>query len=213
MGILSRLFKGTTTRPNNPVPTPVVYAGFETLHVVGEASYQTNLWRIVGRPSGERVRVPIRAVLLPEPSNPYDPNAIQVRINGLVVGYLSRDDATRYGPGVARLMYANDNRLIALDGVISGGGSRGDRPSMLGVFLNHDPADFGLSSSRARQASPEVGNRSGFRTGLSDASATDAADDTYDCLGSIRCPRTTSPRSSSYVSTASPTQTQWTATT
>src|SRR5260370_35807866 len=57
----------------------------------------------------------------------------------------------------------------------SGGGVRSDGPGMLGVFLRHDPEDFDLP--RRRFAPPP---ESKMRTGLSDALATDAADDSYD---------------------------------
>ena len=76
--------------------------GRDDLEVVGEASYQDNLWRIVGgrhSPDG-RVREDIYAVLAAEPDNPYDPNAVAVWIQGLKVGYLSREDARRYRPGL-----------------------------------------------------------------------------------------------------------------
>ena len=52
---------------------------------------------------------------------------------------------------------------------------RADGPGRLGVFLDHDPADFGL---RPLSMSPPSG--SSMRTGLSDALATDEADDSYD---------------------------------
>ena len=82
-----------------------LYEGQETLEVVGGASYQDNLWRIVGRrrsPDG-RVREHIFAVLAAEPDNPYDTDAIAVWIQGLKVGYLSREDAQRYQPGLLAL--------------------------------------------------------------------------------------------------------------
>jgi hypothetical protein len=43
---------------------------------------------------------------------------------------------------------------------------------MLGVFLRHDPVHFGFEPRRV--------SASRMRTGLTDASATDAADDSYD---------------------------------
>jgi hypothetical protein len=64
---------------------------------------------------------------------------------------------------------------IALAGVIAGGGIRSDGPGKLGVFLQHDPEDFGL---RRQPLPPPPESR--MRTGLSDAFATDAADDSYD---------------------------------
>ena len=52
------------------------------------------------RPGRERVRKEIRAVLVPEDDNPYDPNAVAVWIDGLQVGHLSRESAQRYRPGL-----------------------------------------------------------------------------------------------------------------
>lgn len=43
------------------------------------------------------------ASLVPEPDNPYDPNAVSIRIGGAVVGYLERDDAREFAPVVHRL--------------------------------------------------------------------------------------------------------------
>ena len=82
-----------------------LYEGRENLEVVGEASYQDNLWRIVGgrRSPDGRVREDVFAVLAAEPDNPYDANAVAVWIQGLKVGYLSREDAQRYRPGLLAL--------------------------------------------------------------------------------------------------------------
>ncbi len=65
--------------------------------MVGEASYRETIERIVGRqPSGHKVI--INAVLVAEPANPYDVNAIAVQVDSRTVGYLSRADALRYKP-------------------------------------------------------------------------------------------------------------------
>jgi hypothetical protein len=150
--------------------------GREDLEVVGEASYQDSLWRIAGAPSSpdDRVRVSVYAVLAAEPDNPYDVNAVSVWIQGLKVGYLSRDDARRYRPGLLALEQKHC-KPIALAGAIVGGGMRADGPGRLGVFLDHDPADFGLRPmTRPQPATAKMWS------GLSDALATDAADDSYD---------------------------------
>jgi hypothetical protein len=153
-----------------------LYEGREDLEVVGEASYQDNLWRIVGGHNypDDRVRVDVYAVLAAESDNPYDPNAVSVWVKGLKVGYLSRDDARRYRPGLLALEQQH-GKPIALAGAIVGGGMRADGPGRLGIFLDHDPADFGL---RPVPVSPPSGSR--MQTGLSDALATDEADDSYD---------------------------------
>ena len=134
-----------------------LYEGREDLEVVGEASYQDNLWRIIRerRSPDRRVREEVYAVLAAEPDNPYDANAVAVWIEGLKVGYLSRGDARRYRPGLQALEQKH-GKPIALAGVIAGGGMRADGPGRLGVFLEHDPADFG---PRPMQMSPQQGRR------------------------------------------------------
>jgi hypothetical protein len=120
--------------------------GHEDLEVVGESHYQENLWRLVGphrRGDDDWVRSPIYALLVPEDDNPYDGNAIAVWVEGLKAGYLSRGSAREYRPGLLA-MQARHGQPIALNGVIAGGGIREDGPGRLGVFLRHDPANFGL---------------------------------------------------------------------
>lgn len=118
--------------------------GGEDLSVVGESLYQDKLWRLAGaRPGGERAHTDVTALLVAEDGNPHDGNAIAVWINGLKTGYLSREDSARYRPGLLALQRAH-RMPVALSGFIAGGGTRDDGPGRLGVFLRHDPADFGL---------------------------------------------------------------------
>ncbi len=148
--------------------------GHDTLEVVGESHYQDALWEIVGGFRRDPVRHPIEAVLAPEPANPHDPNAVGVVIEGLLTGYLSREDAVAYLPGLLRLMQSCPTGRVALEGHIVGGGPRPDGIGFLGVFLDHDPTDFGLS--------PHVAFEGTLRTGLSQAIATDLEDDSYDLV-------------------------------
>jgi hypothetical protein len=60
-----------------------------------------------------------------------------------------------------------------LRGTIVGGGYD-DRVALLGVFLEHDPADFGITADRLQAYEGEL------RTGLSQALRTDRRDDSYD---------------------------------
>lgn len=149
-----------------PPALPVVlYEGDETLEVVGESFYQENLWHLAGGYNPYGVRADVFAVLVPEPDNQYDRNAIRVQVDGLPVGHLSREDAIRYGPGLHKLMEVNHGSYIALRAMIAGGGEALGTP-MLGIFLDHNPADFGVAS--------------GFRTGFTLAWASDERDDSYD---------------------------------
>ena len=147
--------------------------GSENLEVVGESFYQDALWDIVGaRPSESRIRHPISAVLVAEHDNEYDANAISVWVAGRKVGHLSREGAARYRPGLLALE-REKGAYVALRGAIMGGGLRHDGPGQLGVFLKHDPTEFGLAGTRSQPSG-------GMRTGLSDALGTDLADDSYD---------------------------------
>jgi hypothetical protein len=112
------------------------------------------------------------AVLVLEPDNQFDRNAIRVLVDGRLVGYLSRDDAEVYLPGLIRLMGSCEGGYVALEGHVVGGGDRGGRIGSLGVFLDHDPADFGIA--------PHHTTGGTLRTGLSEAIATDLEDDSYD---------------------------------
>lgn len=185
-----KLFGGRESAPDRPDVTPnderpgwmrngmevELCEGQVDLNVVGESNYQDNLRRAAGGEGDphSRVRVDVVAVLAAETDNPYDPNAVSIWVNGLKVGYLSRADAERYRPGLLELE-SRRGRPIALRGVIVGGGMRADGPGKLGVFLRHSPADFGLAVANASPSSE-------FRmdTGLTDAIATDTADDAYD---------------------------------
>lgn len=172
-----------------PAPNVVLLGGRHDLEVVGESQYQDNLWRMIGGRRDDRVRVEVQAVLLAEPDNPYDPNAITVLIDGAKVGYLCREDAKAYRPGLLALG-ARHRALIALAGVVVGGGMRQDGPGLLGVRLSHDPADFGLTEIAPPPPAALAGS---MRTGLTEALLTDAEDDSYDLSLLARLPSDTLP--------------------
>jgi hypothetical protein len=146
------------------------YRGGETLEVVGESYRQEDLWAIINRrPTSDRVSERVVAELILEPHNQYDGNAVAVWVHGRHVGYLSREDAAVYGPGVKSLAAHGP---VTLNAVIVGGGF-GDDQALLGVFMDHDPVDFGV----ARHAQPHVGE---LRTGMSEAMRSDLFDHSYD---------------------------------
>jgi tetratricopeptide (TPR) repeat protein len=197
VGILQRIFSKQRTDvsasslpperdsvPSGPPLDVVLYGGGHDLEVVGESFYQDALWRVVGARTSERVRREIEAVLLAETDNPYDESAISVWINGMKVGHLSRDDAAAYRPGLLTLQ-AREGKSIALRGVIVGGGVRLDGPGFLGVWMSHDPADFGIA---ALVPPPASSLRASMRTGLTEALLTDEQDDSYDLSWLERLP-------------------------
>lgn len=76
----------------------------ELIYVVGESNYQREISRITGRKGNEGLDFPAIAVLAPEPSNPHDANAVNVQIEGEIIGYLCREDAAEYSPVLARAL-------------------------------------------------------------------------------------------------------------
>ncbi len=175
MGLLNRLRGGRGSSVSARVEPPAVpvslLGGQDDLEVVGELAYQAGLWRLCGGTVGD----------MPEPTNPYDANAIAVQIDGQVVGYLPRAAAQEYLPGVKHVMSLRGG-YVALRGVIVGGGYYDDGPGRLGVWLEHDPADFGVHpASFSRLAPPGHASVDGvMRTGFTEAWLTDAEDDSYD---------------------------------
>jgi len=87
--------------PTEVVHGPVTLPGTAAVRVVGESAFQDTLLELTG---GRRhyggVRMSVVALLVPEPDNPVDPDAIAVRIAGRTVGYLARPDAARLRPWV-----------------------------------------------------------------------------------------------------------------
>jgi hypothetical protein len=80
---------------NSPKIGTVDGDGEFNYNIVGESQYKEALARIVKsatddqRDAGE---IYCTAVVIPEPDNKFDPNAIKVTINGATVGYIPRTD-------------------------------------------------------------------------------------------------------------------------
>jgi HIRAN domain len=91
--------------------------------VVGESHYQDALTAIVGGKGPDSVRIPTQATLVPEPDNPYDPNAVAVYIAGRKVGHLPRPAAHAFAPVARRL--ADQQRVGTCSATITGGWDRG----------------------------------------------------------------------------------------
>lgn len=62
-------------------------------NIVGEQAYQDNLQKIAGKKEEDSKFVEVVAKVSSDPFNAYDKNAVKVEINGLLVGFLSREDA------------------------------------------------------------------------------------------------------------------------
>ncbi len=105
---------------SSSAPVAVGNKEFET-EVVGESHYQPNLLALCGAKTRESVNKFFVAELVPEDSNPHDPKAVRVDIDGKTVGYLSRPDARTW-----RKLHRND-RKVRHNAVVRGGWDRGAR--------------------------------------------------------------------------------------
>lgn len=93
--------------PSSPQPFWLNIAQhWPSLDVVGEAYRDDEVIAVIGRRPKVDEEIELRelATLIPEPDNPYDKNAISVRIKGHLVGYMSKDDAKHYKPYVDRIV-------------------------------------------------------------------------------------------------------------
>ena len=80
--------------------------------VVGEASYQDALEKICGGRDLYSAEHQCQALLLPEPSNPHDPNAVQVIVDRKVVGYLARKHAAEYHHYIGMKASSCDAKIV-----------------------------------------------------------------------------------------------------
>lgn len=124
-----------------PTPALTIGEGMEySLSVVGESFRQDALSRIVGGRTFDGVEHECDALLLPEPSNPRDRNAVRVEIEGEHVGYLSRADAAAMQPVLKR--YERERRALTVPATIVGGWDRGAGDTgHFGVRLERVPAE------------------------------------------------------------------------
>lgn len=85
------------------------YDGTRKLSVVGESHYQETLASLSAAPSRGEHRYDCTALLVLEPDNPHDPNAVMVQVDGECVGYLSRYNAQRFGPKVRKMLKVGES--------------------------------------------------------------------------------------------------------
>lgn len=83
--------------------------------VVGEHAYRQTIAAVTGGPRAEGIRGTCWAVLVAEPNNRYDPNAISVRISSQTVGYLARADAKAMRPVLDRIAAAGRTAYCRAD--------------------------------------------------------------------------------------------------
>lgn len=83
--------------------------GLFNVNAVGESNYQKELLSIHGPRKARGANLIVDAVLVLENTNRYDQNAVLISINGLKIGYLSKENAIEYRKNLIRLNQSNSN--------------------------------------------------------------------------------------------------------
>lgn len=93
-------FSVTTVPPVRHIAPASVFdwpeLGLFDVDIVGESHYQQNIATLAGTHGDRGPDKVCKAHLIPEDDNPYDNQAIRVEIEGMTIGYLSRDDAPSF---------------------------------------------------------------------------------------------------------------------
>jgi len=145
VGLLKRLFGGSSDIPHGAGEAhddhevaqreeEVQRFGDIRVDVVGESNYQAAIRKACGWKPGAETRFECMAELIPEPSNPYDSNAVMVQIDGACVGYLSRSDAVKFGPAIRAAIQGQGTGCCR---AVIAGRAQGETDN-LGVFLHLD---------------------------------------------------------------------------
>jgi hypothetical protein len=145
MGLLKRLL-GDEPEPPQDVRSArdtrwvedVERFGDIRVDVVGESHYQPAIRAACNWKPGADTLFHCVAELVPEPTNPYDRNAIKVTIDGACVGHLSRQDAVTLGSAVREAIKRQGSGMCR---AVIAGRANSDTDN-LGVFLHLD-AEFG----------------------------------------------------------------------
>jgi hypothetical protein len=121
--------------------------GNRDVGIVGTSHHQDVLLRIAGDELKRGEHVGFTALVVPEPENPYDPNAIAVVADGLgPVGYFSRRDAVRYRAMAEELLR---RRAIGVcEAFLTGGW---DDEASIGVKLEIEGPDDTAQQVRAHR--------------------------------------------------------------
>ena len=126
----------------------------ELVEVVGESFHQSAISSVSGRKGVEAVQVDCIAVLVPEPNNPHDPNAVMVQVDAQVVGHLSRKDAILY----QSVVYAAEQLgvMIACNARIAARDPSEATTTNAGVFL-HLPSPEDAASELGEWSREKLG--------------------------------------------------------
>jgi tetratricopeptide (TPR) repeat protein len=98
------------TSRQDSVTEPAWLPGSTEVQVAGESFHQDAICLVEARRSPGS---PLVSILVPDPANAYDSNALAVYANGEHVGFLPREVARRVRPALTTFSHAHGGRLVA----------------------------------------------------------------------------------------------------
>lgn len=114
----------------------VFFSRTARVKVVGVSQYQDAIRVVTGLDEAdERPLWEGLALLAPEPTNPHDPNAVQVVVESTLVGYLDRESAARMRPVLEAIAEADRARVAVICRITGGFRLRDGSRSHLGLQL------------------------------------------------------------------------------
>ncbi|MDM1545510.1 hypothetical protein HX037_06375 [Ignatzschineria indica] len=126
---------------NEVLPDHFRYASWNkgfNVDVVGESYYQDSLLLIAGPKKSKSKNIDCHAVLIREPDNAHDPNAVMVVIKGKLVGYLKKSMAKRFSEEWRNLGLTSKIMLVVA-AKINGGWKDSSSEGNFGVVLDMPP--------------------------------------------------------------------------
>ena len=103
-----------------PQPPIAQLEDCDEVEIKGESHYQDALIKLFGSYSQDGVSECCSANLVAEPSNKYDKNAVRCEIGGLLVGYVSKDEAE----DVAAYLRRQGQSSMVVNANVKGGWNR-----------------------------------------------------------------------------------------
>ena len=133
--------------------TPIWGQGWENFDIVGESHYGDAIRGLLPKNLGEAGdETHVQVMLVPEPENKYDRNAIAVRAETGTVGYLPKEDAATYAPVLAAL---KSNGRVAQTSARIWGCTRKDRRAAYPQDVSRHASRSGISgAARSRHLRP-----------------------------------------------------------
>lgn len=140
-------------RDPGPADIRLIGSTGDGIKAAGTSHHQTALLRLAGKKGQFSKNERFRVLLIPEPDNPHDPNAVRVQFKELLLGYLPKKHAAEYLSQTSAAGYHNATSNVSAD-IIGGWKSERDEGSF-GLRLLYDrPLRFAKAPSTADQSQP-----------------------------------------------------------